>query len=124
MHPQARRTLRELVAFVLAASLASFACSTESAAPSSKKTSSSAATFACADSLQRVDGTQRAGTPCNIAREYCYEASGGTPFSHGAHCRPLPKSGATCADIVALIGAGSAGTGTPITGLRVQFAYP
>lgn len=128
MHPQARQTLRELVAFILAASLASFASSTESAAPSSRmapmKTSSSMATFACADSLPRADGTQSAGTPCNIAREYCYEASGGAPFSHGAHCRPLPNPGATCSDIAAASDAGAVCTGTATTGLRVQFTYP
>ena len=123
--------MKSLVAFVLAASLASFACSMrpESATPASDvastKTSIPAATFACGDSLQRADGTQSAGTPCNIAREYCYEASGGAAISHGAHCRPLPKPGATCADIVADIGAaGSACTGTASSGLRVEFTFP
>jgi hypothetical protein len=81
-------------------------------------------TFACGDSLKRVDGTQRAGTPCNVEREYCYEASGGAAFSHGAHCRPLPKPGLTCAQLVAAAGAGASCTGTPTTGLRVHFAFP
>jgi hypothetical protein len=79
------------------------------------------ATFVCADSLRRADGTQKSGT-CIIAREYCYEASGGAAFSHGAHCRPLPKPRATCADVST--GAGSSCTGTPETGIRATFAYP
>ena len=122
------RQMKLLAALILAATLASFACSLESATPSSKaapmKTSNSTATFPCGDSLQRADGTQSAGTPCSIAREYCYEASGGAAFSHGAHCRPLPKPGATCADLVAASEAGAACTGTALTGLRVQFTFP
>lgn len=78
-------------------------------------------TFVCADSLPRADGTQKSVT-CELAREYCYEASGGVPISHGAHCRPLPKPNATCGDIAT--GAGSSCTGTPRTGLRVEFAFP
>jgi hypothetical protein len=79
------------------------------------------ATFVCADSLRRADGTQKSAT-CVLAREYCYEASGGAAVSHGAHCRPLPKPNATCADVAA--GAGSSCTGTPETGIRAAFAYP
>lgn len=79
------------------------------------------ATFACADSLPRADGTQQSAT-CVLGREYCYEASGGPPMSHGAHCRPLPKPNATCADLAT--SAGSSCTGTAETGLRVAFAYP
>ena len=75
----------------------------------------------CADSLLRADGTQRSAT-CTLAREYCYEASGGAAFSHGAYCRPLPKPNATCADIPT--GPGAACTGTRETGLRVTFAFP
>jgi hypothetical protein len=78
-------------------------------------------TFVCADSLARADGTQKS-TTCVLAREYCYEASGGAAFSHGAHCRPLPHPKATCADVAT--GAGSSCTGTPETGLRASFAYP
>jgi hypothetical protein len=85
---------------------------------------SAPARFACSDSLQRADGAQRAGTHCNIEREYCYEASGGAALSHGAHCRALPKPGATCSDLVAIAGAGSSCTGAPSSGLRLQFAYP
>lgn len=79
------------------------------------------ATFVCADSLPRADGTQESAT-CVLAREYCYEASGGAAFSHGAHCRPLPKPKATCADVST--GAGSSCTGTPETGLHAAFAFP
>jgi hypothetical protein len=79
-------------------------------------------TFVCADSLRRLDGTQTSAT-CVLARDYCYEASGGAAFSHGAHCRPLPKANATCADLAAT-GAGSSCTGTPETGLLVTFAFP
>ena len=79
------------------------------------------ATFVCADSLPRADGTQKSAT-CVLAREYCYEASGGVAVSHGAQCRPLPKANATCADVIA--GPGSACTGTPETGLRATFAFP
>ena len=79
-------------------------------------------TFVCTDSLRRLDGTQKS-TTCVLAREYCYEASGGPAFSHGAHCRPLPKPHATCADLAAS-GAGSTCTGTPETGLLVTFAFP
>jgi hypothetical protein len=78
-------------------------------------------TFVCADSLPRADGGQ-VSTTCVLAREYCYEASGGAAFSHGAHCRPLPKPNATCADIATA--AGSSCTGTPETGMRVAFAFP
>jgi hypothetical protein len=79
------------------------------------------ATFVCADSLRRADGTQES-TTCVLAREYCYEASGGAAFSHGAHCRKLPQPNATCADVVT--GAGSSCAGTAETGMRVTFAYP
>jgi hypothetical protein len=79
------------------------------------------ATFACADSLPRADGTQKS-TTCVLGREYCYEASGGAAFSHGAQCRPLLHANATCADV--LTGPGSSCTGTPETGLRASFAYP
>jgi hypothetical protein len=81
-----------------------------------------AATFACADSLPRADGTQQSTTACALAREYCYEASGGAAFSHGAHCRPLPKPNATCADLPSPPGSSCAGT--PASGLRVAFAFP
>ena len=112
---------------VLALSLAAFACGAKSATPPGPRAPADAShattTFACGDSLPRADGTQRSGTPCNIAREYCYEASGGTPVSHGAQCRALPTSGATCADLIAGI-AGATCSGTTATGLRVQFAYP
>lgn len=86
-----------------------------------ERPASAEATFVCADSLPRADGTQESAT-CVLAREYCYEASGGAAFSHGAHCRPLPKPNATCADLKA--GAGSSCTGTPETGIRAAFAYP
>jgi hypothetical protein len=79
------------------------------------------ATFVCADSLARADGSLKS-TTCVLGREYCFEASGGVPVSHGAHCRPLPKPNATCADLVAE--AGSSCTGTPGTGLRQTFAFP
>lgn len=79
------------------------------------------ATFACADSLPRADGTQQSAT-CVLAREYCYEASGGAAVSHGAHCRPLPKPNATCADLPSV--AGSSCTGTPEIGIRATFAFP
>jgi hypothetical protein len=82
---------------------------------------SAEATFVCADSLRRSDGTQ-ASTTCLLAREYCYEASGGAAFSHGAHCRPLPRANATCADVAS--GAGSSCTGTNETGLFATLAYP
>lgn len=80
-----------------------------------------AATFVCADSLQRADGTQKNAT-CVLAREYCYEASGGAAFSHGAHCRPLPAPDARCADLAT--SPGSSCTGAPETGFIVKFAYP
>jgi hypothetical protein len=117
------QAMKHLFAFVLSASLASFACCAESTAPTggSMKTTP---TFACGDSLKRADATQRSGTPCNIAREYCYEAAGGAAFSHGAHCRPLPKPGATCSDIAAASDAGAICNGAANTGLRVQFTYP
>lgn len=120
--------MKLLPAVGVAALLASFACSvlSQATAPASDvaptKATNSATTIVCGDSLRRADGTQRAGTPCNITREYCYEASGGAAISHGAHCRPLPKPGATCVDVVTY--AGSSCTGTPATGLRVQFAFP
>jgi hypothetical protein len=79
------------------------------------------ATFVCADSLPRADGTQKSAT-CVLGREYCYEASGGAAFSHGAQCRQLPHPNATCADVSS--GPGSSCTGTPATGLRASFAYP
>src|SRR5687768_10318330 len=79
------------------------------------------ATFVCAGTLPRADGTQKS-TTCVLAREFCYEASGGAAFSHGAQCRPLPHPNATCADVAT--GAGSSCTGTPETGIRASFAYP
>lgn len=81
-------------------------------------------TFACDDSLQRADGTQRTGARCIVAREYCYEASGGAAMSHGAQCRSLPASIATCDALAASIGAGASCTGAEATGFRVHFAYP
>ncbi len=123
--------MRDPGAFLLnAAVVVSFGCATRpmpAASPggaSKAPAQSAAATFACGDSLPRADGAQSPGTPCNPAREYCYEASGGAAVSHGAHCRPLPKPGATCADLVAIAGAGSDCTGAPGSGLRLQFAFP
>lgn len=90
-------------------------------APRADRAAPAEATFTCADSLSRADGT-RSRTTCVLAREYCYEASGGAAISHGARCRPLPKPKATCADIA--VDAGGSCTGTPDTGLRVDFAFP
>lgn len=90
----------------------------EAGAPDAAK---SAATFPCADTLRRADGRQES-TTCVLAREYCYEASGGAAVSHGAHCRPLPKANATCIDVAS--GPGSSCTGTPETGIFSRFAYP
>lgn len=78
--------------------------------------------FACADSLARADGSQNVGGTCTTGQEYCYEATGGPAISHGAACRTLPKPDATCEDLVGE--PGSSCTGTPETGLRVQFAFP
>ncbi len=86
------------------------------------RTAPAESTFVCADSLRRLDGTQKSAT-CVLAREYCYEASGGPAFSHGAHCRPLSRPNATCADLDTTV-AGSSCTGTPETGLLVTFAFP
>jgi len=118
--------MKLLLAVVLPLLLADAVPSIGSAESSTGRASSSSnrpATFACSDSLPRADGTQSTGTPCNIARQYCYEASGGAPVSHGAQCRALPRPGATCADLVAGL-AGAVCTGTTVTGMRVQFAFP
>jgi len=115
---------------LIAASVISMACAARPGPTALSRGASPATsagrdtTFACGDSLRRADGSQSAGTPCSVAREYCYEASGGAAISHGAHCRPLPRAGATCADLVAIAGAGSECTGDPGRGLRLQFAFP
>jgi len=112
--------MKLLLAVVLTFPLVHVASST---GQTSNSSSNPPGTFACSDSLPREDGSQRAGTPCTIARQYCYEASGGAAISHGAQCRALPKPGATCADLIAGL-AGADCTGTPATGMRVQFAFP
>ena len=79
-------------------------------------------TFECADSLARADGQARRSALCQKRTEYCYEATGGAPLSHGAQCRPLPKDNPSCAGVVLLPG-GSC-TGDVSTGIRVNFAFP
>lgn len=121
--------MKHWVGLLLAASLSCCACSSgtkTAVAPgdSTRAATAPVAMLACGDSLPRMDGSRLEGAPCRADREYCYEASGGAAFSHGAHCRPLPKPGATCSDLVASLGAGTACTGTPDTGLRVAFTYP
>ena len=90
----------------------------DEASPASAR---AATTFECNDSLPRGDGSRRLGT-CEIRRQYCYEATGGPAVSHGAHCRALPRSDATCADLTGP--SGTSCTGTPDTGLHVHFAFP
>jgi len=80
--------------------------------------------FACFDSVKRSDGLQQANIHCKIGREYCFEATGGAAFSHGANCRALPKLESNCAELVAANGAGASCVGTQASGLRVNFAFP
>ena len=81
-------------------------------------------TFACHDTLNRADGARRTDQTCELAREYCYEATGGPAYSHGAHCRPLPNPRAGCAELVRGLGAGSMCSGSAQKGFRVDFVFP
>ena len=117
-------TMRLLLRLAL---LASFGCLTQADAsppPSTDGPAARVATFSCADSLPRADGAPLTTAQCKIVSEYCFEASGGPPLSHGAQCRQLPKGAVTCADLIALHGAGTSCSGTQANGLRVQFAFP
>ncbi|MBL8300428.1 MAG: hypothetical protein JNN30_18990 [Rhodanobacteraceae bacterium] len=78
--------------------------------------------FECADTLDRADGQPRKSVFCDKRSEYCFEASGGTPLSHGAKCLPLPRPGASCKDLV--LEPGSQCTGDASSGIRVDFAFP
>lgn len=114
-----------LIAILLFASIAGFTTRHASAHEAAKPDASNTPhTFACDDTIARADGSLRTGLRCEVAREFCYEASGGPAIGHGAECRPLPSNDTTCTDLIAQIGAGTTCSGDAGSGLRVGFVFP